>query len=1147
MGGGKGTATSTTKPPKEIMDAYKQSLGMAEQATQQPYQQYQGQLIAGLNPTQQQGISNVNAAQGAALPYIQQGASYTNQAAQGVNPGMINQFMSPYLNNVVGATQRNLMESNAQQQQAMKSGAIQSGAFGGDRARFGQAELARQQGLAGGQVIGGLLNQGFGQAMAGAQQNVQNMMAGGQQLGAMGQAAQQSILGGAQAQLAAGAQQQATEQAFLQSAYDQYLQRQAYPYQQAQFFANIAQGIGAGAGGTTTQQAPAPNPFSQALGALTAIGTISDERAKENIEPVGETYDGQKIYRYNYKGDNKTNIGLLAQEVEKTHPEAVGNIGDLKMVDLEAATENAAQRSGKASGGSSMGGLVSPSMQREAFAAGGAGFGGVPYADFMQTKSWLPEGALAYRGQSPGSTFPTGFKMEDLEKIAAGSDFDELNAMDEDQIALLKKGLGRIGDAGKSAFAAFGSDNGLPPMVGRGPFGITFASGGVVPRHGYATDGAVQEGVAPEFEAPSPEEVRQYIIDAAKKSGVSPDEALKVYASEGLAGDPRENWQSKIVKNGVREESYGPFQLNMGKTGLGTAMLKNTGVDPRDPKNWRAGVDFGLAEAARGGWKPWMGAAKIGLTGAATPYGEGGNGVVPQVEAAPSYEAGVVPAGIEEATASIAPAGDDEPARKRSIIENILGKDMSEQARTGMLAAGLAMLGGRSPYFGVNVGKGALAGMDTYYKGLANERELAKTKADITSTLATAGKTGAESATVGSTLLGLLQNTYQSQKALATSLNQEFPTWEQFLDAQGYAGRGWEAVPPVDILSRSPAAPSGDVPSGAPQPAEGEETTPEEGGAAPSGEASPDRVDASAPRPFSSSELPSSVVRAPSENINIPNTVPSQNPYLLSLKSDQASLDQLEKLNKQGYVLDTSGNRVYFRSGPQIEAESQAVVEMNKKAQELQEQTPQIKNVLKKISDVLKKAETTKLTSLRGEMSGLLYALNAGGEEELKNASDADLLNKLFKQLSLMSNLGGAEGSAGIEKIRQIEAGSGTATLSAPAAREIVGNALGIANWNEERVKDWGRLVDKNKNAGITEQMRNQWMQMWNEKLPYYVNEGIANTPVKDNSLWGKREDGKFDPSKFKEGWKYVMPEDRQAEFGEVAIYRGNGKFAKVK
>lgn len=367
---GSQTTTSSSTPPKAVMDAYQTALGMASQATSRPYQQYTGQLVAGLSPSQQQGISNINAAQGMALPAIQQGMNLTNQASQGITPGLYNRFYSPYIQDVANNTQANLMESNAQQMSGLKGGAIQQGAFGGDRAGIAQAEMARQQNLAMGQTMGNIYQQGYGQAMGLAGGQVQNLAQTGQQMAGLGAQAQGSVLQGGQADMAAGAQDQATQQAQLQAQYDQYQQYQAYPYQQAQFYGNIAEGIGAGAGGSSSTSTPGPSLASTIFGGLGALGSIysmSDKRMKENIKPVGKLKDGQTVYSYNFKGHPQTQIGLIAQEVEKTHPEAVKDIGGLKAVDYKAAT-----RSAKAYGG---------------------GFSDIPYLseDALSKLGWFPQ------------------------------------------------------------------------------------------------------------------------------------------------------------------------------------------------------------------------------------------------------------------------------------------------------------------------------------------------------------------------------------------------------------------------------------------------------------------------------------------------------------------------------------------------------------------------------------------------------------------------------------------------------------------------------------------------------------------------------------------------------------------------------------
>lgn len=76
---------------------------------------------------------------------------------------------------------------------------------------------------------------------------------------------------------------------------------------------------------------------------LQAFSLFSDERLKEDIAPVGKLNDGQTVYSYRYKGDPTPHIGLMAQEVAETHPEAVHidpESGFLK-VNYAAATADA--------------------------------------------------------------------------------------------------------------------------------------------------------------------------------------------------------------------------------------------------------------------------------------------------------------------------------------------------------------------------------------------------------------------------------------------------------------------------------------------------------------------------------------------------------------------------------------------------------------------------------------------------------------------------------------------------------------------------------------------------------------------------------------------------------------------------------------
>lgn len=79
------------------------------------------------------------------------------------------------------------------------------------------------------------------------------------------------------------------------------------------------------------------------LGALSALMMLSDRRAKTHVAKVGKLHDGQDVYSFRYRGSPKTEIGLMAQDVEKRDPGAVVEIGGLKHVNYGRALAPAAR------------------------------------------------------------------------------------------------------------------------------------------------------------------------------------------------------------------------------------------------------------------------------------------------------------------------------------------------------------------------------------------------------------------------------------------------------------------------------------------------------------------------------------------------------------------------------------------------------------------------------------------------------------------------------------------------------------------------------------------------------------------------------------------------------------------------------------
>ncbi|MDP9195216.1 MAG: tail fiber domain-containing protein [Pseudomonadota bacterium] len=87
-------------------------------------------------------------------------------------------------------------------------------------------------------------------------------------------------------------------------------------------------GGGAGAAGAAGAAAGGGG-FLSGLGSLFAF---SDRRLKENIKGAGEE-NGHRVYRFNYRGDDRKYIGVMADEVLETHPEAVAEMDGYLAVD----------------------------------------------------------------------------------------------------------------------------------------------------------------------------------------------------------------------------------------------------------------------------------------------------------------------------------------------------------------------------------------------------------------------------------------------------------------------------------------------------------------------------------------------------------------------------------------------------------------------------------------------------------------------------------------------------------------------------------------------------------------------------------------------------------------------------------------------
>ena len=257
--------------------------------------------LAGLSQGQQQAITSALQGVGSFQPFLQQGAQAIGQgigqlgtaqqyvAGAGFSPTDYQQFMDPYTEDVIAATQADIARQGAMQQNQLGASAVGAGAFGGSRQGIAQGEIARnvmdQQARTGAQ----LRSQGFAQAQNLAQQAAQQQLkqaqltgqlgqtvAGlGSQTAALGQLGQQMGVQDINTLLGIGGLQQGQAQKQLDIDKQNLLAQQALPFQKIGFLSDIFKGVPSLQQTATTTSTPRPSTSSQLLGlGIAGLGAV---------------------------------------------------------------------------------------------------------------------------------------------------------------------------------------------------------------------------------------------------------------------------------------------------------------------------------------------------------------------------------------------------------------------------------------------------------------------------------------------------------------------------------------------------------------------------------------------------------------------------------------------------------------------------------------------------------------------------------------------------------------------------------------------------------------------------------------------------------------------------------------------------------
>jgi hypothetical protein len=358
-GGGQPTqqnvTTTTSNLPEYARPYFENVVGRAQAESYRPYQAYEDQRQAGFTPEQKAvqqetlglrtpgqfgqatdfataaglgslGASQYNAGQFGAQQVGQPNLNYYQmEGPQAFGTEQAQQYMSPYVQNVLDVQKREALQDAQKSQLVQNLGAARQGTYGGARQLLAGTERERALGQQMGDIQAKGLQAAYENAQAqferdraarmgigktnleaalgvqdlGTKTGLQALLANqqydfeaqksaeqsrqfgadvglkgmaqvlesGRTLGNLGLTEQQADMQRLQTQAGVAGQQQALEQQRLDQQYADFLRQRDYPMEQLGYFSNILRGLPVGLSTTQTAYAPPPSVASQIAGA----------------------------------------------------------------------------------------------------------------------------------------------------------------------------------------------------------------------------------------------------------------------------------------------------------------------------------------------------------------------------------------------------------------------------------------------------------------------------------------------------------------------------------------------------------------------------------------------------------------------------------------------------------------------------------------------------------------------------------------------------------------------------------------------------------------------------------------------------------------------------------------------------------------
>jgi hypothetical protein len=264
-----------------ITDILEEGQAVKDRRMEEGYVPFEGPRIAEFTPDQQEAFTGVRSLVGTGQQYFDPATRLT--AASALAPTRteeVQQYMSPYIQNVVDIETREAQRKSDVAKQQLASQAVDSGGYGSSREAILQAELQRN--LL--QQLGDIQAKGTAAAYEDAQRRMAEQrgreLSAGAQFSNLGVTAPGQAMKEFQGLEAVGAQKQAQQQQGLNIAQQEYEIARTFPERTLQDYSSIVRGFAAPipASSTLNTQTTTPPPsFMQNASTLAGLGLTASK------------------------------------------------------------------------------------------------------------------------------------------------------------------------------------------------------------------------------------------------------------------------------------------------------------------------------------------------------------------------------------------------------------------------------------------------------------------------------------------------------------------------------------------------------------------------------------------------------------------------------------------------------------------------------------------------------------------------------------------------------------------------------------------------------------------------------------------------------------------------------------------------------